>query len=265
MIDDKTPNLNLPLPASTNRLADDVERLRDAFSALDGAVSGKAPAAHGHAIDDVSGLAAALLAKVEATALAAVAFSGAYSDLTGKPDGNFSGSYNDLTDKPTLFSGAYVDLSGKPTIPTAVSQLLNDLNFVAASALSNYLLSSTAASTYATKANPAFTGVADFQGAVQTGVVGVVASNIDCSAGNYFTKTAPGALTWTFSNTPGNRAYSFVLELTNGGLGAQTWPTSVKWPGGVAPELAASGVDLLGFIIDDGATWRGVHLMKDSK
>lgn len=41
-------------------------------------------------------------------------FSGAYSDLTGKPT-LFSGVYSDLTGKPTLFSGAYSDLTGKPS------------------------------------------------------------------------------------------------------------------------------------------------------
>lgn len=52
-------------------------------------------------------------------------FSGAYSDLTGKP-ALFSGAYADLTGKPTLFSGSYLDLTNKPTIPTA--QVQSDWN-----------------------------------------------------------------------------------------------------------------------------------------
>ena len=39
---------------------------------------------------------------------------------------NFSGAYDDLTGKPDLFSGDYDDLSGKPTIPTRLSQLSED-------------------------------------------------------------------------------------------------------------------------------------------
>lgn len=39
---------------------------------------------------------------------------------------NFSGAYDDLTGKPELFSGNYSDLQGKPTIPTRLSQLLED-------------------------------------------------------------------------------------------------------------------------------------------
>lgn len=51
--------------------------------------------------------------------LATVATSGSYADLTGKP--NFSavatsGLYSDLAGKPTMFSGAYADLTGKPTL-----------------------------------------------------------------------------------------------------------------------------------------------------
>lgn len=39
---------------------------------------------------------------------------------------NFSGAYNDLTGKPDLFSGDYNDLTGKPTIPTKLSELSED-------------------------------------------------------------------------------------------------------------------------------------------
>ena len=39
---------------------------------------------------------------------------------------NFSGAYDDLTGKPDLFSGNYSDLQGKPTIPTQLPQLSGD-------------------------------------------------------------------------------------------------------------------------------------------
>ena len=122
-----------------------------------------------------------------------------------------------------------------------------------------------------TFANGNFTGTvttatADLLGSVRSNITTVAASAVDCSLGNYFIKTAAGALTWTATNVPSTRAYSFILELTNGGTGAQTWYSGTKWPGGTAPTLVASGVDVLGFITDDGGTtWRGVQLMKDSK
>lgn len=113
---------------------------------------------------------------------------------------------------------------------------------------------------------PVLTGNIDATGSIRSGITAVAASAIDCTSGNFFTKTATGALSWTISNAPASRAYSFLLELTNGGTGTQTWFTGTKWPGGTAPTLTASGVDLLGFITDDGGTtWRGVQLMKDSK
>ncbi len=109
-------------------------------------------------------------------------------------------------------------------------------------------------------------GKVDINGRWVSNITTVSASAVDCAVGNYFIKTATGALTWTFTNVPANRAYNFILELTNGGTGSQTWPTSVKWPSGTAPTLTSSGVDVIGFITDDGGTtWRGVMLMKDSK
>lgn len=106
----------------------------------------------------------------------------------------------------------------------------------------------------------------DLNGGFAQNVVAVAASAIDCSLGNVFTKTASGALTWTFTNVPASRTFTVILELTNGGTGTQTWPAAVKWPAGTAPTLTAAGVDVIGFITDDGGTnWRGVLLMKDSK
>jgi hypothetical protein len=120
-------------------------------------------------------------------------------------------------------------------------------------------------------ASPTFTGTittatADLLGSVRSNITTVAASAVDCSLGNYFIKTASGALTWTVTNVPASRAYSFLLELTNGGTGTQTWFSGIRWPGGTAPTLTTAGVDVLGFITDDGGTtWRGVQLMKDSK
>lgn len=91
---------------------------------------------------------------------------------------------------------------------------------------------------------------------------------INTSTANYFYKTISGLTTFTFatSATSGTQSAGFVLELTNGGAFAVTWPASVKWPAGTAPTLTASGVDVLVFITDDaGTVWRGVASMVDSK
>ena len=50
------------------------------------------------------------------------------TQLNTKADKVHTHSYNNLEDLPTLFSGNYNDLLNKPKIPTAVSDLTNDLN-----------------------------------------------------------------------------------------------------------------------------------------
>jgi len=93
------------------------------------------------------------------------------------------------------------------------------------------------------------------------GIVAMAALDVDCSAGNYFTKTINGASTFTFSNAPSSRAYSFTLELTVTS-GSATWPASVAWPSGTAPTLSTSKTSLLMFITDDAGTrWRGASLV----
>lgn len=95
----------------------------------------------------------------------------------------------------------------------------------------------------------------------------VSSSNIDLSQGNMFTRTISSATTFTVSNTPTTGTVaSFILDLTNGGSSTITWWSNVKWPDGTAPELTASGRDVLGFFTHDaGTTWTGLLLGKDVK
>jgi len=95
-----------------------------------------------------------------APTLAAVATSGAYSDLSGTPNlaaVATSGAYGDLSGTPSLAavatSGAYSDLSGTPTISTFGASLVDDAN--AATARTTLGLGSAAttnSSAYATSA-----------------------------------------------------------------------------------------------------------------
>ena len=104
-------------------------------------------------------------------------------------------------------------------------------------------------------------GVIDATSQQKQGIVAVGALDIDCSAGNYFTKTINGASTFTFSNAPSSRAYSFTLELTVTS-GSATWPATVQWPSGTAPTLSTGKTSLLMFITDDAGTrWRGASLV----
>lgn len=106
---------------------------------------------------------------------------------------------------------------------------------------------------------PISTGAIYDNGSVRGNIVAVAALVIDCSLGNYFTKTISGASTFTFTNVPASgNVYAFTLELTHTS-GTVTWPTSVKWPGDTAPTLTTAKTHLFTFVTDDGGTrWRGV-------
>lgn len=112
-----------------------------------------------------------------------------------------------------------------------------------------------------------FTGVQTFNAAIREGYAAISANDIDLTLDSYYSKTISGATTLTVSNTPSAGVVSsFVLELTNGGSATVTWWSGIKWAGGTAPALTASGVDILGFYTrDGGTTWRGLVLAKDSK
>ena len=84
------------------------------------------------------------------------------------------------------------------------------------------------------------------------------ANSVDCSAGNYFTKTITGATTFTFTNVPTGVAYTFTMEVTLNGSNAITWPGTVKWPADTAPTITDGKTQLFVFLTDDGGTrWRG--------
>jgi hypothetical protein len=96
-------------------------------------------------------------------------------------------------------------------------------------------------------------------------VTAMSANDMDLSVGEYFSKLITGNTTLTFSNIPSGYT-GWVLEITNGGSATVTWPTNVRWGGGVAASLTASGVDILVFTTDDsGTTIRAGIFSTDSK
>jgi hypothetical protein len=98
-------------------------------------------------------------------------------------------------------------------------------------------------------------------GSYDSNITAVAALDIDCSSSNYFTKTINGASTFTVSNVPSSRAYSFTLELTHTS-GAITWFSGVEWPKGTAPTLTTGKTHLFIFVTDDGGTrWRASSLV----
>lgn len=111
-----------------------------------------------------------------------------------------------------------------------------------------------------TLASPELTTAPYVNGSYRGNVVNVAALDIDCSAGNYFTKTIDTASTFTFSSVPASRSYSFTLCITHTS-GTITWPSSIKWPQNTAPVLTEYRNHKFMFSTYDGGTvWYGAAL-----
>tara|TARA_B100001113_G_scaffold294682_1_gene251674 strand:+ start:180 stop:899 length:720 start_codon:yes stop_codon:yes gene_type:complete len=97
----------------------------------------------------------------------------------------------------------------------------------------------------------------------QTGnIVAMGANAVDCSQGNYFTKTISGATTFTFTNVPSGVEFSFTMEVTLNGSNSITWPSSVKWNADTAPTLTDGKTQLFMFVTTNGGTrFRGSALV----
>lgn len=160
-------------------------------------------------------------------------------------------AYAEVSGTPTLAtvatSGAYADVTGTPTLPTFPSG--DVVGTTDTQTLTNKTLTA-----------PVMTGDIYANGSVRGNVTAIGALDIDCSAGNYFTKTINGSSTFTFSNAPAG-SYAFTLELTVTS-GAVTYPASVKWFADTAPVFTNGKTSLLMFVTDDGGTrWRGAALV----
>ena len=81
---------------------------------------------------------------------------------------------------------------------------------------------------------------------------------VDLTLGNSVSATIAAATTLTFIGAASGACRTVLLTLTNGGAYTVTWPSAIRWPGGTAPTLTASGVDLVIITTSDGGTtWRG--------
>lgn len=113
--------------------------------------------------------------------------------------------------------------------------------------------------------SPTLTGLISLNGSVRFGISEINETNIDCSTGNYFTKTISDFTTFTISNAPIGSAYYMTLLLVNGGSSPVVWPVEFKWPGGFAPPLTAEGIDLIVAVTDDGGLKWNAAALRDIK
>jgi len=79
---------------------------------------------------------------------------------------------------------------------------------------------------------------------------------LDLSSGNVFSDAPSANVTYVFSNPPATgSAYGFTLKVTPSGTYTVTWPASVDWAGGTAPDAPASGAtNVYSFYTQDGGT-----------
>ena len=211
--------------------------------------------------------------------LATVATSGAYADLTGKPtlgtissqdSSNVSitgGSINGTAiGASTASTGKFTTLDATGNVgfdggTFTFNEAGADKDFRFEGDTQTHLLFGDASVDRIGIALTAPAARLDISGNYAQNIVAVAALDIDCSAGNFFTKTIAANSTFTFSNVPATRAFAFTLELTHTS-GSVTWPTSVKWPKDTAPTLTAGKTHLFMFVTDDGGTrWRGAALV----
>lgn len=84
--------------------------------------------------------------------------------------------------------------------------------------------------------------------------------SVDVGARDTYTLTTSGNTTFTFTGVPSSgQVGTFSLIITAGGTHTLTWPASVDWAGGTAPDAPASTeTDIYTFMtIDGGTTWYG--------
>jgi hypothetical protein len=97
----------------------------------------------------------------------------------------------------------------------------------------------------------------------QSVVVMGSATAIDCSAGNYFTKTVNSStgITFSFTNVPASKAFAIVVEVTHTN-GTISWPSQVKFSAAGTPVLNTGKTHLFVLVTDNGGSrWRASALV----
>jgi hypothetical protein len=170
-----------------------------------------------------------------------------------------STNLNDHVDDAVLLPGAITDQTAKAVLASGDTILVHSSADTALRKTTvSQLFSSPLSIGSSSASSGKFTSL-EVTGQYKGSVTAVPLLDIDCSLGNYFTKTISGNSTFTFSNAPSG-AYAMIIEVENTS-GTITWPAAVKWPEDTAPTLSTSRTHLFVFVTDDSGTrWRGAAL-----
>lgn len=243
MHDERTALLRLPLPHPDNALDEDVERLRAALTALD-TESG-----------DVRALLNALSGLLESAAETAT-----WAGVSGKP-----AAFPPAGHKASHVTGGADALTPADigAQPAGSYQPAGDYALASDPRLSDARTPTAHAATHAAggpDALTAFSGELRDVGELHQALGSISgAVTVDLSLGNSVSATITAATTLTFIGAASGACRTVLLTLTNGGSATVTWPSAIRWPGGNAPTLTKSGVDLVILATSDGGTtWRGV-------
>jgi len=175
-------------------------------------------------------------------------------DISGSVDVDGTMEADAITLNGTALGSLYLGISAK----AADSQLLDGVDGA------NYLRSDT---------SDTFTGTLTLTGSLNASAI-VFAESLqedydalsgtspapDADNAGYFSLSTSGNTTFTFGGVTSGRSVGFVLAVTAGGTHTLTWPATVDWAGGTAPDAPASGAsNLYAFVTRDGGTnWIGV-------
>ena len=170
-----------------------------------------------------------------------------------------STNLNNHVDDAVLLPGAITDQTAKAVLASGDTILVHSS---ADTALRKTTISQLFSSPLSIGSSNASSGTftsLEVTGQYKGSVTAISLLDVDCSQGNYFTKTINGNSTFTFSNVPSG-AYGMIVEVENTS-GTITWPAAVKWPEDTAPSLSTGRTHLFIFVTDNSGTrWRGAAL-----
>jgi len=168
-----------------------------------------------------------------------------------------------ITVNEKLLPPAYATAFPSSTLASALAAGASSLTLVDGTAFSSSgtIQIDSERITYSGKTTNTLTGLSRAQGGTSdVAHAAVPALNVDCSLGNYFTKSISTNSTFTISNVP-SEVYSLTVQLTTSSGALPTWWANTYWPENAPPNIS-NGVHLFMFVTSNGgSTWRGSALI----